>query len=197
MADFSIAYPLTIRLEGGHVLTDYPTDAGGETYAGISRRYHPGWKGWVIIDAAKSRASGFTASDVTRLENLTMEFYREEFWNPLYLDHVNHQELANLLFDMAVNHGHGTAVELLQECLNAVNYDPETGARRWEPDLSVDGDFGPKTLARIACVLAVGSASFLLITIQKVRGGYYTRLASRRMLDRANLKGWYNRNDHA
>ena len=53
MADFTKAYALTAAYEGGYV--DDPEDAGGETYRGISRRYHPSWQGWQIIDTLKNR----------------------------------------------------------------------------------------------------------------------------------------------
>ena len=47
MAEFKKAYDKTMGHEGGYVHD--PDDAGGETYKGISRRYHPGWEGWKVV----------------------------------------------------------------------------------------------------------------------------------------------------
>ena len=41
MADFEQAFSKTMGAEGGYKLTDIKGDKGGQTYAGISRRFHP------------------------------------------------------------------------------------------------------------------------------------------------------------
>jgi len=41
----------TLDLEGGY--SNDIDDAGGETYAGISRNNFPDWYGWTIIDDLK------------------------------------------------------------------------------------------------------------------------------------------------
>jgi len=51
MADFNDAYEKTILNEGGYKLHNVPDDRGGQTYAGIARRYHPNWPGWRYIDS--------------------------------------------------------------------------------------------------------------------------------------------------
>ena len=67
MADFEKAFINTMGYEGGYVYD--PDDAGGETYKGISRRYHPSWPGWRIIDKVKI-SGGDPYSDLDDNEEL-------------------------------------------------------------------------------------------------------------------------------
>jgi hypothetical protein len=46
--DFDKAFEQIKRYEGGY--GNDPSDAGGETYCGISRISHPNWPGWQFID---------------------------------------------------------------------------------------------------------------------------------------------------
>ena len=48
---FEDIFNKTMGIEGGYV--DDPDDRGGETYKGISRKNHPAWEGWEIIDSMK------------------------------------------------------------------------------------------------------------------------------------------------
>ena len=50
MANFEYAIERLFGLEGGYAR--HPADPGGETYRGISRRYHPEWSQWADIDRA-------------------------------------------------------------------------------------------------------------------------------------------------
>lgn len=116
-------------------------DKGGETYRGISRKFNPKWPGWAIIDSYKNR-TGFV--DLIEhdhdLNMLVKEFYHD-FWKHLHCDDFDSQEIADQLFDIAVNSGEGTAVEFLQIALNALN----SNQKLW-PDLVIDGVIGAKTL---------------------------------------------------
>ena len=48
---FDNAFAHTQTNEGGYA--NNKADLGGETYAGISRKYHPKWSGWAIVDELK------------------------------------------------------------------------------------------------------------------------------------------------
>jgi lysozyme family protein len=61
-----------------------------------------------------------------------VEYYREHYWKPLY-SQITSQEVASKIFDLGVLFGVGTAVKILQQILN----------------LTVDGSFGPVTLAAV------------------------------------------------
>lgn len=139
MTDFEKALAATLTHEGGYA--NVAGDKGGETYRGISRRYHPDWPGWPIIDGLKARP-GFAAliKDNPVLDHEVKEFYRV-LWNDIHGDDFDSQEIAEILFDTAVNSGPTTAVRILQQALNLLNRD----GKSW-PELTVDGVMGAKTL---------------------------------------------------
>lgn len=122
MADFLQAFERTFNEEGGMKLTNLNADRGGQTFAGISRRNHPGWEGWKLIDRGE-----------TPPERMVRDFYRVEFWDLLKGDQINIQEVAFSLFDFAVNAGPVTSVKLLQIAAG----------------VQADGKMGPKTLGAI------------------------------------------------
>lgn len=141
MAQFKIAYQLTAAIEGGYV--NDPDDNGGETYKGISRKWHPDWTGWSIIDVYKqshSLKTGDTISGET-LAKLVMEFYQLKFWDSNRLDEINDQDIANEIYDTGVNMSYKTAAKILQEALNLLNRNCKD-----YPDINVDGMIGKATL---------------------------------------------------
>lgn len=120
MADFKIAYKRTAKSEGGwnHVAGD----RGGETYKGIARKFWPEWLGWKLVDAAKPLKHNQVIKSAP-LDNLVMDFYKKNFWNPVQGDHLRFQDFANELYDMAVNSGTSTAIRTAQKSAGI----PETG----------------------------------------------------------------------
>lgn len=129
MADFQIAVNLTLKNEGG--FQNSPNDRGNWTGGQIGVGELKGTKYGIS-------AMAFPALDI---ENLTIEqaeaIYKQGYWNVLY-DDIKDQFIANKLFDMSVNEGIGEAVKLLQQILQ-----PHF------PNITVDGHFGPITLAAI------------------------------------------------
>ena len=52
MAEFRPAFEKMIHNEGGYVNHTVAGDRGGQTYAGIARKFHPDWQDWgLIIDS--------------------------------------------------------------------------------------------------------------------------------------------------
>lgn len=104
--DFDLAFKSVIGHEGGYV--DHPSDPGGETKYGISKRSYP-------------------AEDI---KNLTLdrakEIYRRDFWDKLHLDDLPDQIRFDL-FDAAVNSGVSTAIKFLQKACE-VNADGKIGS---------------------------------------------------------------------
>ncbi len=119
---FEDAIKIVLELEGGDRLVSFPKDPGGLTRYGISLRAHPE----LGVDGIKN----LTLADATRI-------YREEYWQPLELLQLP-ERLSLPLFDAAVNHGSGKAIELLQRSLNKLG-----------SDLIVDGILGKKTISSI------------------------------------------------
>lgn len=146
-----------LKHEGGYVNISH--DRGGETYKGISRKYHPDWNGWTIIDMIKKEDGGIEAlkkGDISpikgeawqrKLETMVKNFYRLLYWDRIEGDRIClvSYELAYYLFDSAVLLGVNKAVRLLQEAINHVIVDNALNADL----LKVDGVLGPVTLRRV------------------------------------------------
>ncbi len=99
MADFNKAIEKTLVNEGGYV--NDPSDRGGETNYGISKRSYPN------VD----------------IQNLTVadakEIYKRDYWDRLRADEIGSQQVAFELFDTAVNMGVRTASKLIQGCVGS------------------------------------------------------------------------------
>lgn len=113
MANFNIAYERTAKFEGEY--GNDPVDVGGETYAGISRRAHPKWDGWKIVDEMKKK-SGFPKNlrNNTTLKNLVRNLYKANYWDTIWGDRIVRQEVANEIYDFGVNAGVARSVKLQQ-----------------------------------------------------------------------------------
>ncbi|MDQ3003485.1 MAG: hypothetical protein M3Y08_19780 [Fibrobacterota bacterium] len=124
MSTFNSAFHKLMVWEGGY--SNDPADPGGPTQYGITQR---------ALDAFRHQ---WPETDMpTQVKNLTKPlaatWYMVEYWAPLKLTQVNHQELASAIFSFAVNQGAHTAVKRLQRLLG----------------VKTDGQIGPKTLEAI------------------------------------------------
>lgn len=120
MADFLQAYKKTSKNEGGYA--NVKNDTGGETYAGISRKWFPNWSGWKIVDARKPLKQG-QVLDISALHALVRAFYKMNFWDPISGDDIEDQLTAERLYDFGVNAGAPRSVMQIQEILGI----PQTG----------------------------------------------------------------------
>jgi lysozyme family protein len=133
MAEFVISYQKTSVFEG-----DYSNDShdqGGETYKGISRKFHPEWGGWSILDSMTDKNS-----KNRQLQSLVNSFYYNKFWMFLKCEKFD-QAIADELFDTGVNQGKITVGKYLQESLNLLNNN-----QKHYKDISVDGKISNKTI---------------------------------------------------
>lgn len=94
MSAWDAAVKLIMTLEGGYV--NHPTDPGGETKWGISKRSYP------HLDIA----------NLTKHE--ARQIYRRDFWDPVAA-HVTDPAMQLLVFDAAVNHGLARALKWARE----------------------------------------------------------------------------------
>ena len=140
MAEFLPAFERMIVNEGGYVLHTVKDDRGGATYAGIARNFHPSWQGWKVIDQGETPPA-----------EMVRQFYRSNFWAPMRLDDVEHQEVASNLFDFGVNAGLSTAAKLAQLVVG-VTPDGKVGAKTIAALNSIDPDLfvARYALAKIA-----------------------------------------------
>ena len=178
MANFDRAFMKTMGHEGGYV--NDPNDAGGETYRGISRRYHPSWEGWKIIDETRPNI------DADRLDNPVKDFYKKMYWDVNLLDNFP-QSIANEMFDTGVNMGIGRAAKYLQECLNYLNRN-ETLFR----DLVVDGDIGPATMNALNSISS-GDLEILLVMLNVCQGRHYMEYMKKSPTQEKYARGWFKR----
>lgn len=141
MSNFNKAFDITLGKEGGYVYD--PVDRGGETLRGISRKYHPDWSGWKVVDKLKNRTDFPDCLDNNEeLDSSVKSFYKKNYWDKLNLDYINSEKITSELFDTAVNQGCRSAGKYLQETLNILNRDGRNYA-----DLAVDGIIGNNTLS--------------------------------------------------
>tara|TARA_R100000687_G_scaffold78883_1_gene72629 strand:- start:1261 stop:1776 length:516 start_codon:yes stop_codon:yes gene_type:complete len=165
MAEFTAAFEEMIRNEGGYVFHNVAGDRGGDTYAGVSRRYHPDWEGWVFVDSQDLGNPALTAS--------VSDFYLEQFWDRLRGDHIQDQRIAETLFDFAVNAGTRTAVRLAQKILEA----------------TPDGILGPVTID----LLNQYPANDFLYRYAMAKVARYAEIVNGDSSQSKFLLGWINR----
>jgi lysozyme family protein len=192
MTDFNEAYKILEELEGFY--SNNPNDPGGRTWKGIARNYWPRWAGWKLIDQAIHDHPGMWqtyAKEDPDLEGLVKGFYVEQFWNRIRGDKIQNQDIANELFEQAVNMGVHKAVTHLQQALNLLI--PHL------KKLSVDGIFGPNTMEQLNTYLSLArddSVHALLGVLNIYQGMHYIALASNPDTGhkyRVFLKGWVNK----
>lgn len=96
MGDFNSCIDVILAEEGGYV--NHPTDPGGETNFGISKRAYP-----------HLNIAALTQADA-------LAIYQVDYWDKIRGDAFP-DSLALLLLDTAVNMGPATAIKLLQRTL--------------------------------------------------------------------------------
>lgn len=189
MANFNEAYNITLGHEGGYVHD--PDDAGGETYKGIARRYHPSWYGWTIIDSLKVQP-GFphTAYQDANLDRSVREFYKQYYWDVNLLDRLSDQQIANEMFDTGVNMGTGRAAKFLQQALNLLNKNGKIYA-----DIVVDGAMGPNTLRAAEECLSYRGNEYLYKIMNILQGQHYINYMTKSPTQEKYAYGWLKRVD--
>lgn len=194
MADFEIAYAPLKDFEGGY--DNDPDDRGGETYAGIARKFFPSWQGWKIIDKIKrSNQSKAAINQAAKADHLLRDYvrawYKTTWFDALGLGELP-QPLANEIFEQSVNLGKSGSGKKVQIICNAYNYQP--GAEKLFADLKVDGAIGPKTLAALKIILAnKANAESLVHALNCMQGAHYLELAAKKFTQRKYTVGWMKR----
>ena len=196
MADFNLAFNKTMSHEGGY--SNDPDDAGGETYRGISHRYHPAWEGWEVIESIiRKHASDWLSvlnnftSPEHELDRLTRSFYKRMYWDINRLDWMP-QPVADEMFDTGVNMGVLRAAIFLQRALNYLNRNG-----RLFTDLVDDGDVGPLTMMALSTLLAAAPSDvWVLLKIMNVlQGMHYLDYMDRSPTQEKFARGWFQRVD--
>lgn len=185
MADFRKALHLLSGFEGGYA--NVSGDLGGETFGGISRRWHPSWKGWALIDKAKAEPN-FPASleQNAILRLLWVEFYRGEFWKILKLDEVYVQEVADGILELSVWVGPKKGAIITQEAINFLNKNGKLYG-----DIKVTGVMNEETI-RLINYHSVKPAP-LIKTINLLQGEYIMKRCRENPTQEKFFYGWITR----
>lgn len=175
--------------EGGYV--NDPDDLGGETFAGISRKYYPKWEGWQIIDSLKEdyQTDSIHFKDhltSNNIYNYVISFYKNNFWDVLQLAKINNKKISMKIFEMSVNLGIPRSVSIVQSCLNIMNNDIYD-------QIKVDNIIGPLTINLINEVSKKNKTSLLLKLLTIQQGYIYMKLVQNNPTQKVNLEGWINR----
>ena len=103
--NFGHCLDLVLKSEGGWV--NHPSDPGGETNLGVTKRV---WEEWV-------------GHPVESMKNLTKDqvapLYEQKYWRPCYGE-VLPRGLDLVVFSMGINAGPGRSVKLLQSSIGCV-----------------------------------------------------------------------------
>ena len=165
MAQFEPAFDKMLANEGGYKLVNVQGDSGGETYAGIARNYHNTWSGWSYIDS----------NDLSnpQLQELVKTFYKSNFWDTVSGDQINSNQIADSIFDFAVNAGVSTSAKIAQGIVGA----------------GMDGKIGPITLGKLN---SYDEEKFILkFALAKV--SRYAQICNKNNSQTKFLLGWVNR----
>jgi lysozyme family protein len=121
MADFKMAFLLTLQHEDSTRSGKVTVDAGGRTRFGIAEKFHP--------DLPEEFFTGPAEDALAEAEKIE----QREYWDRMRLAEVENQNVANKLFDMGVNMGVRQAAVYAQRAARVVE----------------DGVIGTRTLAAI------------------------------------------------
>ncbi len=153
-----------LQHEGNY--SNNPSDNGGETYKGITKKYYGLWEGWRIIDATDDKSSLVSN---TELNALVAKFYKEQYWDKLRCSDIKDDFNSGMLFNLAINVGKNVIVKKVQRILKVTQ----------------DGELGPKT---IEALNSVDSTLFMYQMIIEMTD-FYVSIAAKGN-NNIFLRGW-------
>lgn len=155
--------PLLDR-EGGYV--NHPADRGAATNLGITQRTYTMWR----------NENGGTYKDVRDITKAEAKaIYRALYWDAAKCDELP-DELREIQFDAAVNHGVRRANKMLQEAAGVTQ----------------DGVIGDKTMAAVASM----DSRLLKARYLAARYKFYGAIINRDRSQLVFMAGWMNRMAH-
>lgn len=136
MAKWITTYNTVLKHEGGYARA---RAASGETYKGIDRKYHPNWRGWVIIDQIKAGRKGKgikeqeTFNFNTQLEKAVSDFYKDYLGKMVDVEAFVSQDTANMVADF-LTHKQYDAVKVINKTAQQLG-SVATAATKVTPDI--------------------------------------------------------------
>ena len=167
----------TIAKEGNGRYTDDPSDSGGPTRWGITKK--------------TARLYGYTGDMRELPRGKAVDIYMAMNWVEPGFSKVERfsPELAAEMFDYAAPTGAGTVIKMLQRCLNVLNLDGD-----YFPDIKVDGVIGEVTTMCLAAYTKRRGGEGVLVLrgmVKSLYGNYLIELAERRAKDEKFIYGWF------
>lgn len=160
MTPFDRALAITLAHEGG--VSNHAADRGGLTKWGVTQGAYDRWRA----------RTGQAPRPVTEMTDAEMRaVYLDDYWMPARCDELP-EELAAVVFDMAVNSGVDRAVRTLQRALG----------------VPADGVVGPETLSA-----AHQAGPYVALTFLKHRAALYRDIVRDDPSQVVFLAGWINR----
>lgn len=171
-----------IGKEGGY--SNNPNDAGAETMWGITIKV--------------ARLNGYTGKMYDMSREQAEEIYMREYFVKPGFDRVLLLAplLTEKLFDIGVNMGTGTAGKFLQRALNLMN---KSHSEKLYPELVVDGQIGPGTLAALTVFLRLRRTAgerVLLRVVTVLQGARYVEITEAREQNEEFIFGWFENRIH-
>lgn len=170
MADRKIAANMVMHEEDGSlkgkVIPATGVGRNGRERFGIVERFHP-----ELVDSGF-----FDDMDHDEALELAEETLLHCYWDPILGDSIEDQNIADLLFSMAVNESCHEAVTLLQRAMGFL-------------PAHVDGKMGPDTLG----IVNSADPTVVLNALQNQANAFYEHVAQVNPDQQKNLQGWLNR----
>lgn len=185
---FNTAYHVTEDFEGGY--SNDPDDLGQETFKGISRKFHPAWSGWQIIDSKKENI-GFEDEVLydEKLNEQVKQFYKSKYWDIFWGDKIHNKNVSVCLYDCCVNLGVVRTIKFLQISLNCLNRNEQL-----YDNLIVDGKMGSNTFRSLKIIIdSIYDVETLVKMIECQRGSHYIDLMISQPKQRKFARGWFKR----
>ena len=178
MADFDIAHDKVMKFEGGY--SNNPNDHGNETMMGLTKRDDKSVR-WDILDQYK--AATYDRREFGELYKLCLgniEFmqsvkdcYFTQYWKPIKGAEIEDQDVANNIYDLAVNGGVSRASKYAQRVLG-INEDGIIG------DITIHG------------INQYDPVQFIQ-KYKALRRTFYHKIVERDPSQEVFLNGWLNR----
>lgn len=174
--DFDQAVEYVLSREGG--LSENPKDSGGTTNFGISLRFLKS------IENVKKYGVFGDILEEDDIRHLTRDqakaLYKGEFWDHAPFEKLHSQNIANYLFDAAVNMGIAPAIKCAQRSCWAI--------LKKKNVVVDDGILGNQTIDSIN-----HCGFYLLPVLRAERAAYYRSIVASNPDQKVFLEGWLNR----
>lgn len=163
--------------EGGYV--NNPNDKGGPTNWGITQ--------------AVARAHGYSGDMKSLTRDQALKILEADYWYGPRFNQIAEvsSEIAVELADTGVNMGPSVAAKFLQRSLNVFNRQGKL-----YPDITADGQIGPRTIAALNAYLAYRKGSGLKVMLKalnSLQGARYIELSESRPANEEFTFGWFER----